>query len=68
MNINMTKNNFIQCGRNRYVNLNNANRIEWEIGERGFDVHVWYGRYEETYNLTEDEFRDFQEEFENNAL
>lgn len=68
MEINVTKNNFIKCGYNRYINLNKVNRIEWSLSQRGFDLHVWYGKHEETYELSEDEFRMFQEDFDDDAL
>ena len=68
MEVNLTKNNFIKCGYNRYISLNNVNRIEWSLNQHNFDIHVWYGKQEETYKLSEDEFKMFQEDFDDYAL
>ena len=68
MEVNLTKNNFIKCGYNRYINLNNINRIEWSLNQHIFDLHVWYGKQEEIYELSEDEFKMFQEDFDDYAL
>ena len=68
MEVNLTKNNFIKCGYNRYINLNNINRIEWSSNQHNFDIHIWYGKQEETYELSEDEFKMFQEDFDDYAL
>lgn len=68
MNLNIKKPGFIQCGSNRYINPEKVLRIEWHMNNKMYDVHVSYGRYEETYTLSFDEFDMFREELENNAV